>query len=76
MDFLSFGVDMPLLFERAVAVLLGRALGDDLVLVTKPRIVLGVGMRFEPNLVVEDGRGRPVAVIDTKYKTKVLDVDV
>lgn len=73
--FLSFGAHMPTLFERAVAVLLGAGTSD-LGLVIKPRIALGNGMHFEPDLVLQDRCGRAVAILDTKYKSEVVDTDV
>lgn len=74
-DFLSFGAYMPTLFERAVAILVRAEMGD-LNLVTKPKIPLGHGMSFEPDLVVEGQDGRVLAVMDTKYKASVVDTDV
>jgi 5-methylcytosine-specific restriction enzyme subunit McrC len=73
--FLSFGAYMPTLFERAVAVLLGEATVG-LKIVVNPKIAIGGGFRFEPDLVVADQSGRPVAVIDTKYKAGLVDTDV
>ena len=73
--FLSFGAHMPTLFERAVAILLGAGT-DKFRLVVKPKVPLGCGMRFEPDIVVEDRDGRAVAVLDTKYKSGVIDADV
>lgn len=75
-EFLAFGADLPALFERAVAVTTAEALGPDLRLTPKPRVPLGQGMAFEPDLVVTDSAGRPLAIMDTKYKEAVLDVDV
>jgi 5-methylcytosine-specific restriction enzyme subunit McrC len=74
-DFLSFGVYMPTLFERAVAVMLHAGMGE-LNLLVKPKIPLGRGMSFEPDLVVQDRGGRVLAVMDTKYKASVVDSDV
>ncbi|MBB2961941.1 hypothetical protein [Methylobacterium sp. R2-1] len=75
-EFLAFGADLPTLFERAVAVTTAEALAPDLRLTPKPRISLGQGMAFEPNLVVADRAGRSLAIMDTKYTEAVLDVDV
>lgn len=74
-QFLSFGAYMPTLFEQAVAVLLGAGAGE-LRFVVKPKIALGAGLHFEPDLVVESRSGEALAVIDTKYKPGIVDTDV
>ncbi|MDX7952873.1 hypothetical protein P7D22_17035 [Lichenihabitans sp. Uapishka_5] len=74
--FPQFGFDMPTIFERAVAALLRTRLRPGLRLVEKPTLSLGAGMRFRPDLVVVDVDGRAKAVLDTKYKTQLVESDV
>jgi 5-methylcytosine-specific restriction enzyme subunit McrC len=64
-----FTLDMAHLFERFVAGRLRAALPDHLRLLEHPRLDLADDDdRSNPDLVIKDRAGGPVAVLDTKYK--------
>lgn len=65
---LPFLVDMASLFERFVGRWLGQKLPQGLTLRTEPPLAVGDGLSWYPDLVLYDRRGRPLAVLDCKYK--------
>ena len=69
--FLPFLVNMPRLFEGAVAQCLKQHCSEDYRIVTQRALKLDSGGRytFRPDIVVEDRRsGQALVVLDTKYK--------
>lgn len=74
--FLPFGIDVPTVFERAVFNLLRPILPPGLSVRRQRVVPLGSGMRFVPDIVLENSDGRVVVVLDTKYKTALEQADV
>ncbi len=74
--FLPFGIDVPGVFERAVFNVLARSLPAGMLARRHRSVPLGAGLRFVPDIVVEQADGRVVAVLDTKYKASVEQSDV
>lgn len=69
-DMIPFLVHMPALFERFVAVWLGRNLPPGLEL--RPQYSMSFGdsgeLKIQIDLLLRDAEGRAVCVLDTKYK--------